>query len=378
MAHIPTSDLLGLVGKIYDSVLFPENWEPTIAAIQNAFGWHNASLGVYSLTNNGSQFQVALGVPEQYWPVVVDPSYLPDILALWGGKVRIDLAPLEEPILQSHMTDPKTWPDNRYFAAFAVPQGLIEAVSIGLARDSSMVATISGGRHGSRGPITDDELADLRVLAPHLRRAVTIADLFDNLHSRNEMLSSTFESSRAGIILVDERLTILHTNGRAQQMLELGDPIVKVSGRLTLREEMSHNALSAAVGASQVKTGGRSSGIPTRRNDGSLLLVHTFPLKGRAIRNNIAMRATTAVIVASSAGPIDLDSEALALLYDLTPAETRIVGYLVDGLNMSEIAVRLGVAPSTVKTHVLRIYEKTGTHRQAELAALMRSISVPW
>jgi DNA-binding CsgD family transcriptional regulator len=65
-------------------------------------------------------------------------------------------------------------------------------------------------------------------------------------------------------------------------------------------------------------------------------------------------------------------------LYDLTPAETRIVGYLVDGLNMSEIAVRLGVAPSTVKTHVLRIYEKTGTHRQAELAALMRSISVPW
>ena len=37
----------------------------------------------------------------------------------------------------------------------------------------------------------------------------------------------------------------------------------------------------------------------------------------------------------------------------------------------------LGVAVSTVRTHLLRLFEKTGTHRQADLAALLASFSLP-
>ncbi len=56
-----------------------------------------------------------------------------------------------------------------------------------------------------------------------------------------------------------------------------------------------------------------------------------------------------------------------ALLYDLTPAETRVFELLADGMTQAAIAAQLGIAPSTVKTHLLKVFEKTGINRQAEL-----------
>lgn len=370
--------LIEHIGRIYDCVLFPENWQTTIAAMQESFGWHNAVLGVYSFLNHGTQFQVLLGIPEEYSRIVGDPSYVSDVFALWGGKERIDAAPLEEPVVQSQMGYPDTWLDNRYFKDFSVPQGIIDSVAIGLARDSTMIATLAGGRHGSRGPVTEYELAGLRVLAPHLRRAVTIANLFDNLQGQKQMFSATLETSRAGIVLVDEQFTIFHANSLAQQMLDNGNPVRAVNGRLVLREELSQSALSAAMAVGQGQTNGRGAGIPTRSGDGSILMVHTFPLKNMEIIRHVGSRATTVVVLAAAPGQVDVKSEALALLYDLTPAEIRIVGLAIEGLSMAEAAERLGIATSTVKTHLLRAYEKTGTHRQAELAALLRSISSPW
>lgn len=378
MGIVAHGRLLEHVGRIYDCVLFPDHWQPTIAEIQESFGWHNAILGVYSFLNNGTHFQVSLGIPEKYALIIGDPNYLPHVFALWGGKERIDAAPLEEPVVQSQMGNPEAWPDNPYFKAFAIPQGITDSVGIGLARDASMIATLTGGRHVSRGPFTEDELGGLRVLAPHLRRAVTLANLFDNLQGQKEMFSATLETSRAGIVLVDESLTILHANGHAQQLLDSGNPVRAVNGRLVLRGKLSQMALAAAVSAAQDNPAGRGAGIPTRRTDGSTLLVHTYPLKGSEIRRHVGIRATTAVILSVAPGPVDVSSEALALMYNLTPAEIRIVNLSAEGLSMAEAASRLGIAPSTVKTHLLKVFEKTDTHRQSELAALLRSIASPW
>jgi DNA-binding CsgD family transcriptional regulator len=72
-----------------------------------------------------------------------------------------------------------------------------------------------------------------------------------------------------------------------------------------------------------------------------------------------------------------MPADALALLYDLTPAESRIFELIADGQALSDIAVVLGIAPSTVKTHLLRVFDKTGCSRQAELVKLAASMSLP-
>jgi DNA-binding CsgD family transcriptional regulator len=54
----------------------------------------------------------------------------------------------------------------------------------------------------------------------------------------------------------------------------------------------------------------------------------------------------------------------------LTPTEREVVRLLAQGLRNAEIAERLFVAPSTVKTHLGHVFAKLGVATRAELVAL--------
>ena len=53
----------------------------------------------------------------------------------------------------------------------------------------------------------------------------------------------------------------------------------------------------------------------------------------------------------------------------LTPAEQRVLGELRKGGTNVEIAVRLGLSPETVKTHIARMLAKLGLDDRHSLAA---------
>ena len=57
----------------------------------------------------------------------------------------------------------------------------------------------------------------------------------------------------------------------------------------------------------------------------------------------------------------------IAELYELTPAEEKLLDLILDGSGLFEAAEQLGVSRNTARTHMKRIYAKTGTRRQAEL-----------
>ena len=55
----------------------------------------------------------------------------------------------------------------------------------------------------------------------------------------------------------------------------------------------------------------------------------------------------------------------MAAAYGLTPAETRLLESLLAGRNFAETATSLGIALTTAKTHLDRIFQKTGVRRPA-------------
>ncbi len=61
----------------------------------------------------------------------------------------------------------------------------------------------------------------------------------------------------------------------------------------------------------------------------------------------------------------------------MTPTELRVLLAIVEVGGIPEVAVALGVADSTVKTHVGRLFEKTGASRQADLVKLVAGYSTP-
>ena len=56
--------------------------------------------------------------------------------------------------------------------------------------------------------------------------------------------------------------------------------------------------------------------------------------------------------------------------HDLTERERAVLALLVEGLNNTQIAGRLGVSPSTIKSHVSNILSKLGVASRSEAVAL--------
>jgi DNA-binding CsgD family transcriptional regulator len=60
----------------------------------------------------------------------------------------------------------------------------------------------------------------------------------------------------------------------------------------------------------------------------------------------------------------------IAATYRLTASEIRVLSAVLEGGGVREIGERLGISTATVKTHLNRIFAKTGARRQADLVRL--------
>ncbi|MEI2610266.1 MAG: response regulator transcription factor [Candidatus Promineifilaceae bacterium] len=79
-------------------------------------------------------------------------------------------------------------------------------------------------------------------------------------------------------------------------------------------------------------------------------------------RTTLAQEATQALIHSTTQPP--------ALGHDLTERERDVLTWMVSGLNNTEIAEKLFVSPSTIKTHVSHVLSKLGVTSRTEAAAL--------
>lgn len=61
----------------------------------------------------------------------------------------------------------------------------------------------------------------------------------------------------------------------------------------------------------------------------------------------------------------------LRATYDCTAREATLAGALADGCTLTEAATMLGISIHTARTHLKRVFRKTGTNRQAELLRLV-------
>lgn len=66
--------------------------------------------------------------------------------------------------------------------------------------------------------------------------------------------------------------------------------------------------------------------------------------------------------------------ERLRLTYGLTPAEAKVAIHIGQGLVPKEAAVALGTSWNTVRTQLCRVFTKTHTKRQTELARLLQRL----
>jgi DNA-binding CsgD family transcriptional regulator len=116
--------------------------------------------------------------------------------------------------------------------------------------------------------------------------------------------------------------------------------------------------------------------LPAR--DGSRYAAHVLPLTGGARRRaGAGYSAVAAVFVRKAELGMPSPPQTIAREYNLTPTELRVLLAIVQIGGVPETAEALGIGEATVKTHLSRLFGKTGATRQADLVKLVAGFSSP-
>ena len=164
-------------------------------------------------------------------------------------------------------------------------------------------------------------------------------------------------------------------------ILGAADFLRTVHGRLVAGDARTNAAfreILAAADAGDAAVGVKGIALPLTAHDGEHYVAHVLPLTSGVRRQaGLAFNAVAALFIRKAALAASATPDVIGRMYKLTPAELRVLLAIVDVGGVPEVAAALGVASTTIKTHLNRLFEKTGVCRQADLVKLVAGFSTP-
>ena len=364
-----------LVGEIYDAALDATLWRPTLAKAARFVGGQVATLFSKNASSLTGANAYDSGLAAHYTRLYFDEYIKIDPLVF--GHV---LADVEQPVATSDLMAYDEFVQSRFFTEWVRPQGLVDFVSAVLDKSFASAALFGVFRDKSDG-LTDDATRErMRLIVPHLRRATAISGVVSARTGEAADLAESLDGLSAGVFLLDTNGIIRHANAAGQAMLDAGDILKMVNGQLRASDAGADRQLGEAIATTirgGATPGAKAAGLALAAGDGTRYVAHALPF-GSATRQSSAIPlASLAFFVSKTA--IDPPSlpEAIGRAYKLTATELRVLLAIVDAGGAPEVADALGVAASTVKTHLARLYEKTGARRQADLVKIVAGFSTP-
>ncbi|KAA0114930.1 helix-turn-helix transcriptional regulator [Methylobacterium sp. P1-11] len=232
------------------------------------------------------------------------------------------------------------------------------------------VAIVTAERRAQTGPHEASILPRLDALRPHLVRACHLSARFNCERSRLTSMTLNQIGLPAAVLSASGR--VLTMNARLQEREEILPP--GQHGGLLFKSLINSKLLQDAIGN---VVGGRHAAqtMPVRSySDRRPQIAHIMRLE-RHPGDVFGASAVLLILVHVGARAVP-DDGLLNMLFDLTPAEARLLQALAGGLRLQSYAESVGVQPSTVRTQLTSIFNKTGTKRQAELLCIVASLAL--
>jgi DNA-binding CsgD family transcriptional regulator len=372
-----TETLSALIGDIYDAALDPTLWVDVLGKTKGFIGGQAASLGWKdAVTKRGDTYHDDDGISPHYRRlyfdkyIKMDPCTTGQFFADIGEPVATqDLIPYDELI------------QTRAYKEWSRPQGLVDCAMALLDKSATNMSFLAVFRHERHGLIDDEARRRMRLVVPHFRRAVLIGKILDHQKAEAASLSDTLDGISAGMFLIDAAGRIIHANTAGHMMLSGANVLHAEGRRLILNDPHANQVLAdtfATAGHGDAAVGIKSVAVPLVARDGERHVAHVLPLtSGVRRRAGTSYAAVAALFVHKAALDTPSPPEMIAKAYKLTPMELRVLLAIVEVGGVAEVAEALGIAETTVKTHLGRVFKKTDTGRQADLAKLVAGYSNP-
>jgi DNA-binding CsgD family transcriptional regulator len=372
---IDDQKLSDLIGEIYDAALDQSRWGSVLEKCIAFVGGCAAALFFKDASANRGDTYFDTGITPYYRNL-----YFDEYVTLDPATKSHFHAEIEQPVAITDLMPFDEFQETRFYREWVQPQGLVDFVSTVLDRSATSVVMFGVFRHQRDGLANDDTRRRMRLIAPHIRRAVVLGRLIDLKHTDAKSFE-VLDSLGTAIFLLGSDGFIVHANLMANSMLDDGALLQSVGGRLVIEDVRISEAMRegfAAACEGNTAQGVKAIAMPLTANNGERYVGHLLPLASGPRRGATLQYGAVAVLfVRKVTFEMPLAAEVIAKAFKLTPTELRVLLAVVEVGGAPEVAAMLGIAVSTVKTHLVRLFHKTGVTRQADLVKLVAGYSTP-
>lgn len=353
-----------LIGRIYESALDPPLWDDTLMRIATALGpleWDLAFL-IWERTHPaGARFVGSTGLA----------AWVPDIYSSvyaasnpWSQRI----APLRSGTVvdTDELMSRETFASSPLYRDFLSRWGLNRALAVVLdRRGAERLALVMPGP-GERD--LDRLKRGLRVLAPHIQRAVRISHRIASAELLAAAAGEAADRTASAVLCLTPGLGVMTANRQVTRLEAAG--VIKVDGgQLTFRDAAAQRQLL------QLSRAEPPAGAAFTVSDGlggSLAVVGArVPTQSARALGGAVEGAGLIVSIGGGGEPRAIEISRIAAWFGLTPAEARLASALASGVSLSDYCALRNVSVNAGRFLLKGVFRKTDVASQAALVALV-------
>jgi len=338
------------VGTIYDAAFDPGGWDHVLQRFSGALKAKAASIHLVNPVEGKFSLFVEFGT---------DPAWTALLLSQYANMSPIGaavlLADLDQPVGAFDFIDENEFVESRFYKEWCKPQGYHDMIGGLISKRPSEVGSISATRSLEAGKFSVDDREFVGLVTPHVRRAVTLSGLLGQQVIERQSLSGLIDQLAVAVLLVDKRGQLVRSNPAGERELACANVVSSVNRSVSFSDHEANRALGQALSLTSIAP----QTIAATGRDGHRHLVAVLLIDAKT--------GTFAVLINRQEEEMPQIGKHLARLYGLTPREVCVLMLLLQGAGPEEAAASMGVAVTTVRSHLNSLFAKTGTSRQAEL-----------
>ena len=366
----------GAVERIYDAALRPEGWVDGLEAVRGLVGADHAVL----LTQEAGRQAAGVGVG-------VDRGSLDRLAEAAGGggpaAAWLRSIPARRAVASSSLVADADFLRSEMYNEIVRPMnGFRAGVFAWHGRTRSRYVAVC--RPPKARDFAPAELRALQLVMPHFAAAQRLRQKL----AASELLvaesRSVLEALDSGVILVDGDCRPHFVNRRAAEIARRHGGLRLSSARMAAALPAETNllrqlvaAMSAIVARPAEAASPRSAAAASARlclsdpEGGAPLVLTVAPVTAIDPADGRCGPARAVIFLAAPDAARSVDELALIAAFGLTAREAEVAARVASGATIGGLAEAWGISANTVRGYLKAVFDKTGTHRQADLVRLV-------
>ncbi|TFV59218.1 LuxR family transcriptional regulator [Mycobacterium sp. PS03-16] len=354
-----------LVSAIHAAAVTPEHWFGAMSAVRESLGAITGAMliddGTGRVAERRSLEPVAYQAYTEYYyriDYVLDAVESSPVGMIHDGRALIDAQARSE-----------------FYTDWIRPHHMDDGLFVRVTGSARPACLIVANPRGDEPFLTAERAQLVNALVPHFQQALRTEKYLHELRCNLRDTAEAIDYMRRAVVVVGPNASVVQCNSSAEAVLERSDGLTVRAGRLRACSPAAdaelQRAVSAALGLSE---GGARSGssLLCPKPGGRPYVVHSFPFPGDGGIDGDRVRALLVILDPDAAA--EPPKSLLRRLFGLTNAESDVALRVGRGDGLTPISEDLTLSLSTVKTHLQHVFDKTDTHRQAELVRLLTTL----